>query len=282
VHCFAINDGRGGAALEPASRAVYRLDMTAYRPVHLVRPDGDPAVILLCDHASAALPPGLDLGLGPEDMARHIASDPGARGVTQALSDAFEAPAILAGFSRLVIDPNRGEDDPTLVMKLSDGAVVPGNRGVDAAETARRVEACWRPYHEAVSARIDAALADGIAPVLVAIHSFTPRLRGRAPRPWHVGVLWDRDDRVAAPLIARLRQEDELVVGDNEPYSGRLDGDTLWRHGTMRGLRHVLIEVRNDLIADAAGQQSWGALLARCLADAADLDLAETDVTARR
>jgi predicted N-formylglutamate amidohydrolase len=250
--------------------------------VTVARPDGDPAVILLCDHASNATPPGLELGVSAADMARHIAWDVGARGLTLALSDLFEAPAVLSGVSRLVIDPNRGEDDPTLVMKLYDGTIVPGNRAADAAETARRVEAYWRPYHAAVTAAIDRALADGIEPVLVAIHSFTPRLRGRAPRPWHVGVLWDRDDRVARPLIERLGQEDELVVGDNEPYSGALEGDTLWRHGTRRGLRHVLIEVRNDLIRDVEGQQAWGALLARCLADAADLDLAETDLRARR
>jgi predicted N-formylglutamate amidohydrolase len=256
--------------------------MTTFQSVTTARPDGDPAVILLCDHASNAVPPGLDLGVGPADMARHIAWDVGARGLTLALSDLFEAPAVLSGVSRLVIDPNRGEDDPTLVMKLYDGTIVPGNRDADAAEVARRIEAFWRPYHAAVTAAIDRALADGVDPVLVAIHSFTPRLRGRAPRPWDVGVLWDRDDRVARPLIEALRQDDELTVGDNEPYSGRLEGDTLWRHGTMRGLRHVLIEVRNDLIADAEGQRAWAQLLARRLAEACDLDLTEEATAVRR
>lgn len=257
--------------------------MVPFRPVERARADGEPSLLLLCDHAANAIPPDLgDLGVPEADRARHIAWDVGARGVTLALSDAFEAPAVLAGFSRLVIDPNRGEDDPTLVMQIYDGTVIPGNRGVDAAETARRLAACHRPYHEAIGAQIDRALALGVEPRLISIHSYTPQLRGRAPRPWHVGVLWDRDDRIAAPLLARLREEDELVVGDNEPYSGRLPGDTLWRHGTGRGLPHALIEVRNDLIADAEGQQAWGALLARCLADVLDLDLFGVEETPRR
>ncbi|MGF1657941.1 MAG: N-formylglutamate amidohydrolase [Rubrimonas sp.] len=256
--------------------------MVPFRPVERVRPEGDPSLLLLCDHALAAVPPEIDLGVPPAEMARHIAYDIGARGVTLALSDAFEAPAILSGFSRLVIDPNRAEDDPTLIMRLYDGAVIEGNRRIDAAERDRRIAAYHRPYHAAIDAAIDAALADGIEPRLISIHSFTPQLRGRAPRPWHVSVLWDRDDRIAGPLIERLRAEDELVVGDNEPYTGRLEGDCMWRHGTLRGLPHALIEIRNDLIADAAGQAAWAALLARCLSDALDLDAPAEDIKERR
>jgi predicted N-formylglutamate amidohydrolase len=257
--------------------------MRQHPSVELIRPDGDPSLLLLCDHASNAIPPELgDLGLSPGDMARHIAWDIGARGVTQALSDAFNAPAVLSRWSRLVIDPNRGEDDPTLVMKLYDGSVIPGNRGVDAAEVERRLDAYHRPYHAAVAAAIDAALAQGVRPRIVAIHSMTPQLRGRAPRPWHVSVLRNGDERLADPLLARLRAEEELVVGDDEPYSGRLDGDCMWRHGLKRGLEHTLIEVRNDLISDSAGQQAWGALLARVLADVLDLELAEAPPDVRR
>lgn len=254
-----------------------------FQPVEWLRRDGDPSLLLLCDHATNAIPPELgDLGLGEADRARHIAHDIGARGLTQALSDLLEAPAVLSGVSRLVIDTNRGEDDPTLVMRLYDGSVIPGNRTVDAAEIARRVDAYYRPYHDAITAAIEAAEVLGTPPRLISIHSFTPQLRGRAPRPWHVGVLWDRDDRIARPLIARLAAEDELVVGDNEPYSGRLRGDCMYRHGTSRGLPHVLIEVRNDLIADRAGQEAWAALLARCLADVLDLDLQEAVPQAAR
>ncbi len=257
--------------------------MNPHPPVELLRAKGDPSLLLLCDHASNGVPPWIgDLGVGPEDMNRHIAYDVGARGVTLALSDAFEAPAILSTYSRLVIDPNRGEDDPTLVMKVYDGSIIEGNRCVDAAGVARRIEALHRPYHAAITRAIDASLAQGVTPRLVSIHSFTPQLRGRLPRPWHVGVLWDRDDRLARPLIERLRAEDELVVGDNEPYTGQLEGDCMWRHGTERGLPHVLIEVRNDLIADAQGQRAWAALLARCLADVLDLDLVEVETQVRR
>jgi predicted N-formylglutamate amidohydrolase len=256
--------------------------MTQFEPVDVVRPDGEPSIILLCDHASNAIPPEIgDLGLDPADMQRHIAWDVGARGLTLALSDMFEAPAILARFSRLVIDPNRGEDDPTLIMRLYDGSVIPRNRFLDEAERERRLSAYHRPYHEAIATAIDRALGQGVTPRLVSIHSFTPQLRGRAPRPWHVGVLWDRDDRIAAPLIEALRADDELVVGDNEPYSGRLDGDCLWRHGTSRGLPHVLIEVRNDLIGDIEGQRAWAALLGRRLGEALDLEPSEFDAPRR-
>jgi predicted N-formylglutamate amidohydrolase len=256
--------------------------MTQFAPVDIVRPDGEPSLILLCDHASNAIPPDIgDLGLDPADMARHIAWDLGARGLTLSLSDLFEAPAILSRYSRLVIDPNRGEDDPTLIMRLYDGSVIPGNRHVDGAERDRRIAAYHRPYHAAIEAAIDRALAQGVTPRLVSIHSFTPQLRGRTPRPWHVGVLWAGDDRLAAPILAGLRAEDELVVGDNEPYSGHLEGDCLWRHGIARGLPHVLIEVRNDLIGDGAGQAAWATLLARRLSDVLDLESAEFDVPRR-
>jgi len=237
----------------------------------LVRPDGDPAVLVLCDHASNAVPrevAGGDLGLPPEDMARHIAWDVGARGVTLALAERLGCPAVLSTFSRLVIDPNRGEDDPTLVMKLYDGSVIPGNREVDGGEVANRLAMWHRPYHRAVREALDRAEARGVPPALVSIHSFTPRLRRRPPRPWHVGVLWDEDGRLATPLISRLRAEPDLVVGDNEPYSGRLKGDCMWTHGTRRGLPHALIEVRNDLISDEAGRRAWGARLADAVSDA--------------
>ncbi|WP_333832845.1 N-formylglutamate amidohydrolase [Rubrimonas sp.] len=251
-------------------------------PVDIVRPEGDPSLLLLCDHASNALPAEIGcLGLSGDDMARHIAWDVGARAVTLALSDAFEAPAILTRWSRLVVDANRGEDDPTLVMRLYDGAVIPGNRSVDPAERERRLALYHRPYHAAIDAALDRALALNVTPRIVSVHSFTPQLRGRAPRPWHVGVLWDRDDRLAAPLLRALGAEDELVVGDNEPYTGRLEGDCLWRHGTMRGLPNVLIELRNDLIGDVEGQRAWAALLARHLGEVLDLEPASEDQARR-
>ena len=237
----------------------------------LVRPDGDPSVLVVCDHASNRVPEEVahgDLGLAPEDMARHIAWDVGARGVSLRLAERLGCPAVLSTFSRLVIDPNRGEDDPTLVMKLYDGSVIPGNREVDGREVARRLADWHRPYHDAIRGALDRAEARGVRPAVVSIHSFTPQLRGRRPRPWHVGVLWDADGRLAVPLIARLAAERGLVVGDNEPYSGRLRGDCMWTHGTRRGLPHALIEVRNDLISGAEGQRAWGDRLAEATTDA--------------
>jgi len=245
--------------------------MTSTQAYELFDPEGDPSVLVLCDHASNRVPPevaGGDLGLPPDDMARHIAYDVGARGVALGLARRLGCPAVLSTFSRLVIDPNRGEDDPTLVMKLYDGSLIPGNRHADAAEIARRLGAWHRPYHGAVRRAIDRAEALGVAPALISIHSFTPRLRGRPPRPWHVGVLWDRDPRLAAPLIEILRRAPELTVGDNEPYSGQLRGDTMWTHGTLRGLPHALIEVRNDLISDPAGEEIWAERLADAAAEA--------------
>ncbi len=242
-------------------------------PFELVNLDGPAATLLLCDHASNAVPPrvaGGELGLPAADMARHIAYDIGVRGVTLELARLLDAPAILSRFSRLVIDPNRSEDDPTLVMRLYDGAIVPANRRITPDEVERRLAGWHRPYHGAIDAAIEARLARDRPPSLVAIHSFTPRLNGRAPRPWHVGVLWRRDDRLAAPLLSRLRAEPDLCVGDNQPYSGQLEGDTLSRHGTRRGLPHVLIELRHDLIATEADQRLWAARLAPMLSEATD------------
>lgn len=222
--------------------------------------------LVTCDHASNAVPPcvgGGTLGIAAHDMARHIAWDVGAAGVTRALAERLDAPAILSTFSRLVIDPNRGEDDPTLVMKLYDGTIIPANARVDGAETERRLATFHRPYHDAL-ARLAARRADT---VICAIHSFTPCLRGRAPRPWEVGVLYShKDTRLALPLIAALRAAG-YVTGDNEPYNGHLDGDAIDRHALRTGRPNVLIEVRNDLIADEAGQTRWAARLAIVLQD---------------
>lgn len=231
---------------------------------------GAAPILLLCDHATNIVPPsvaGGDLGLPPEEMARHIAYDIGARGVTEELSRLLDAPALLTRFSRLVIDPNRGEFDPTLLMRLYDGTIILGNRHADAAERERRLDDWHRPYHQAITARIDAMIAARQDPTLLSIHSFTPRLRNRPARPWHVGILWDRDGRIARPLIDALAAEPDICVGDNEPYHGALEGDTMFRHGTMRGLRHVLIELRQDLIETPGQQIAWARRLAPMLAE---------------
>lgn len=237
-------------------------DVAAFELVGEARPG---RWLINCDHAGNAVPDwigGGTLGLPAEDMERHIAFDPGAAGVAVGLAEMLDSPAVLAGFSRLVIDPNRGEDDPTLVMKLSDGIVIPGNRLVDTADVAQRLDRLYRPYHTAL-ARLAARRPDG---VICAVHSFTPQLRGRPPRPWHVGVLHShRDSRLAQALIALLRDEADLCVGDNEPYSGHLPGDAIDRHALAHGRPNVLVEIRQDLISAPEGQAAWALRLAPIL-----------------
>lgn len=225
----------------------------------------DAGLLLICDHASNAIPDSYGtLGLPPEQLRRHIAYDIGAAAIVETVSRSLDVPAVLSRFSRLLIDPNRGTDDPTLVMRISDGAVVPGNRTLDDAERTKRIETWYEPYHRAIEAATDACIAGGREPVLLSVHSFTDTWKGW-PRPWHAGVLWDSDPRLARPLIAALEAEGDIVVGDNQPYSGKLIGDTMWRHGTSRGLAHAIIEVRQDLIAAEAGQQAWAERIARIL-----------------
>ncbi len=219
-------------------------------------------ILLLCDHASNALPPELSLlGMVPAQLERHIAYDIGAAAVTRAMAEILQAPAILTRFSRLLIDPNRGRQDPTLVMRLSDGALVPGNARLTDAEIAERVTRYYAPYDSAISSAIDAATSAGSPPAIISMHSFTSSWKGMS-RPWHAGILWDQDARLAMPLIDALRDERDLIVGDNEPYVGGLPGDTIDRHATSRGLKNVLIEVRQDLIANAEAGRAWGARLA--------------------
>ena len=228
-------------------------------------PDALSDVVLVCDHASNRVPPEIDLGVPPEDMARHIAWDVGAQGVTLGLARHLGTAAILSRFSRLVIDPNRDPLDPTLVMKLYDGSLIPGNRHADAAEIARRLAAYHQPYHGAIAGMVDTIEAAGGQPALISIHSYTPQLRGKPIRPWHVGILWDQDDRLVRPLLAELRADLDIVVGDNEPYSGQLAGDCMNTHGTQRGIPHALIEIRNDLISTPDDQQAWADKLAPVL-----------------
>jgi predicted N-formylglutamate amidohydrolase len=227
---------------------------------------GESRILFLCDHASNALPEG-GLGLDPLLLSTHIAHDIGAAAVTRALASAYGAPAFLGVWSRLLVDLNRGPDDPTILMKLSDGSIIPGNARADQEELARRIAAFHAPYHAAITAMLDQMGADA---VVISMHSFTPAWKGQ-PRPWEVGVLYDQDRRLADPLMARLR-EAGFAVGDNEPYSGALEGDTLYRHGTMRGLPHALIEIRQDLIADDAAAQEFARRLKPVL-DAALADM---------
>jgi predicted N-formylglutamate amidohydrolase len=225
----------------------------------------DTGLLLLADHASNALPPEYgSLGLAEAQLERHIGYDIGIEAMTLRMAELCGAPAILSRFSRLLIDPNRGPDDPTLVMRIADGALIPLNARIDRAEVAHRLARFHSPYHAAIARTLDAMMAAGVVPVIVSLHSFTPVMKGVA-RPWHAGVLWDGDPRLAAPLIAALEAEGDIVVGDNEPYDGALAGDTIDQHATARGLANALIEVRQDLIGSPEGAHGWAERLVRLL-----------------
>lgn len=234
-------------------------------PYDILRTDAPSRWLVTCDHATNIVPDwvnGGNLGIAPADMARHIALDVGAAGLTRALAAQLDAPAILSRFSRLVIDPNRGEDDPTLVMRLYDGTIIPANRAITRAGIEERLDRLHRPYHAAYEALAAAHPARAIC----AVHSFTPQLRGRPARPWQIGILYShRDARLALPLIAACRAEG-WVTGENQPYDGHLDGDSIDRHALAHGRPNVLIEVRNDLIASEAGQREWADRLAPVVA----------------
>ena len=219
--------------------------------------------VVTCDHATNHVPDwvsGGDLGLPAEDMARHIAYDIGALGVSDVLAEALNSPMVASRFSRLVIDPNRGEQDPTLLMRLYDGTLIPGNRHADAADLTRRLDRLYRPYHEAIARTVESRAR----PVYCAIHTFTPRLRGRPPRPWEIAILYADDARLAAPFVTACRAEGWLT-GDNQPYTGDLPGDSVDRHAVQRGHPNVLIELRQDLIETPDQQAEWAARLAPLL-----------------
>jgi predicted N-formylglutamate amidohydrolase len=237
--------------------------------VQLLNEAGASRCLLICDHASAAIPAMLDgLGLDADRRRLHIAWDIGIAEVTRRLSLLLDAAAVLSGYSRLVIDCNRRLDDPTSIAAESDGVAVPGNRGLDAAARAARAEACFWPYHRAIAAAIARMRTRGRSPALISLHSFTPVMDG-FERPWHIGVLWNRDGRLPLPLLAALRQDPALSVGDNQPYDGRAGrGYGVAMHGEGEGLAHVLLEIRQDLIDTHHGAEAWAQRLAPLLGDA--------------
>jgi predicted N-formylglutamate amidohydrolase len=237
-------------------------------PFTLINDAGTARTLLLCDHASRRIPRSLDdLGLDEMALRRHVACDIGAGDVTRKLSEILDAPALLAGYSRLVVDCNRHLSDPTAFRAVSDGEFVPGNHDLDAVAKKSRAQAIFYPYHQAISMCLTNFRQRGVAPAMIAIHSFTP-IFNRTSRPWQIGVLWDTDDRIPRPLMDKLRRIPGTVVGDNEPYSGKLPADyTIDHHAEPAGLPHVSIEIRQDLIRTPAGVERWSAILGRAFGE---------------
>ena len=235
-------------------------------PFTVHNPHGSSPFVLVADHAGQQIPRQLgDLGLPQVELDRHIGWDIGIAGVTEQLAGLLDAFAILQTYSRLVIDCNRPLDSASSIVGSSDGILVPGNQGLQEHQRTARALEIFAPYHGRITQELDQRSVQPQAPVLIAMHSFTPVFAGET-RPWHVGVLYHRDTRLAHALLAALKEEPDLVVGDNQPYSISDGSDfAVPVHGEQRGLLHVELEIRQDLIADAQGQAQWAQRLARIL-----------------
>ena len=235
-------------------------------PFELIAAAGLRPLVLVCDHASNRVPRSLDgLGLNSDTLEDHIAWDVGAGAVTRLLSERLQASAVLGGYSRLVMDLNRDREDPTAFPEISDGVLVPANLGLSVAVRAERTRALFEPYHDTLRRLIQERTTTKQTPVMICLHSFTAYQHG-VLRPWHVGILWDQDPRVAVPLMAALREPGDIVVGDNQPYSGRHSADfTVDHHAETLGLAYGAMEIRQDLIEDESGQQRWADRLADVL-----------------
>lgn len=236
-------------------------------PFELFNAEGAAPLLFVCDHAGRAIPVALDrLGLDEAVLARHIAWDIGIAELTRMLARRLDAPAVLATYCRLVIDCNRRLEHPTSIPPVSDLVAIPANQDLTPTESQARAEACFWPYHRAIERVFEGFERRGIAPAFLSMHSFTPVFQG-FERPWHVGILWNQDPRLPVPLMAALGAEPGIVVGDNEPYSGRNNrhGYSIPIHAEGRGLPHALIEIRQDLIDTHHGVAEWADRLERVL-----------------
>lgn len=232
-------------------------------PVSILNEHGSAKVLLTGDHVSNAIPKGMHkLGLDDWVLHQHVAYDIGTRKLITHLSQHLEAPAVLAGYSRLIVDLNRSLDDPSAIPAQSDAIPIPGNHKLSQADKARRVQCFYQPYRDAIETMLDRFRVRDIAPALISIHSFTPELAG-VQRPWHVGILWDVDPRIPVALLQRLRAHpDNFHIGDNQPYSGRHPADfTIDHHAEAAGLPHVSIEIRQDLVDTEQGAERWATIL---------------------
>jgi len=229
---------------------------------------GKSPVLLVADHASPFFPASMNqLGLADWVLECHVAWDIGSDKLAQFLADELDAQAVLAGFSRLIVDPNRKLDDPSAFAEISDGIAIPGNIGLDDEQKAQRVQSFFKPYHDKITSRLNRFSANGIVPAMISVHTCSP-VFDRIVRPWHIGIMWDKDPRIPVPLIRRFEQMDGICIGDNEPYSGRHPHDfTVDYHAESAGLPHVGIEVRQDLVKHEDGARQWAGILATALGE---------------
>ena len=235
-------------------------------PVTIHNDNGESPFVLVADHAGNLFPRALGhLGLSSAESRHHIAWDIGIGEVARLVGAALQAKLVRQNYSRLIIDCNRPPDSPTSIPEQSEFTAVPGNVGLTKSQRAERERDIFWPYHHEITRELDHRCESGKQAILIAMHSFTPVFKGIA-RPWHAGILYNRDPRLAQLFLALLRRESRLVVGDNEPYRVTDESDfTIPVHGEQRLLLHVGIEVRQDLIADKTGQQQWANLLTRLL-----------------
>lgn len=235
-------------------------------PFYIQNAVSEAPVLLVCDHASCRFPEALgDMGLDPFARRCHLAIDIGAGALTECLSDSLGVTAVLAQYSRLVIDCNRELLDPGAFLEYGDGIVVPGNRSLSQADKNARAEEIYKPYHNAIDQQIKRLNAIGPPPAFIAIHSFTPVLNGES-RPWQIGILWDTDARLPEIFLEEFRAAG-FMTGDNEPYSGKAPQDyTVDNHAEAIGLPHVGIEIRQDLISDIAGVERMAAVMHKIIA----------------
>jgi predicted N-formylglutamate amidohydrolase len=237
-------------------------------PFDIANPQGKAAIVIVCDHASNAVPPEIgELGVSLNDMQRHIAWDIGASPIARQLAQIFDAPAILCGTSRLVIDCNRKLDDPTLIPRTSDGTVIPANADLMPAQRLCRIDAYFQSYHDACRRIIADKLDRGERPLFLSIHSMTDRING-GHRPWEISLSSNENRKATDPVLAALRRVPGLVVGDNEPYDMDPVADySTPEHALAHGLDYLQVEFRQDLVATAEGQARFAAILAQAIRD---------------
>lgn len=235
-------------------------------PFDVFNPQGKAAVVIVCDHASNALPAEIgDLGVSPDDMQRHIAWDIGAAPIARYLAQAFDAPAVLCGTSRLVIDCNRKLHDPTLIPPVSDGVIVPANGELTEAQRQHRIEAYFHSYHAACRQVIEARCARGKRPLFLSIHSMTEQMNG-SHRPWEISFSSNENRRATAPVLEALKEVPGLMVGDNQPYDMDPTQDySTPEHALSRGLDYLQVEFRQDLVGEPGGQENYAAIFADAL-----------------